>query len=160
MPTAHTFRSIFAWMMGFVALVWIWAVAIIMAWPAEKNPQWEPELRLVAHCANDEACSVPYGQLAEAKAKGVYKSLVPPEPLGEVMEADAWLSWKTAANEPWQYEVKRSSWNFQTTTRYRFDGETPVLVGLNRYDSGILLYALPAAFFSILGLFLRTMRGG
>lgn len=159
MPAANTFRSIFAWMMGFVALVWIWAVAIIMAWPSEKNPQWEPALRLVAHCANDEACSVAYGDLADAKAKGTYKSLVPPEPVGEVMEEDAWLSWKTATDQAWQYEVKRSSWNFQTTLRYRLDGETPVLVGLNRYDIKVLLYAIPAAFFTILGLFLRTMRG-
>jgi hypothetical protein len=160
MPTARLFRSIFGWMMGFVALVWIWAVAIIMAWPSEKNPQWQPEFRLVAQCADGEACSVPYGQLAEAKAKGTYKSLTPTEPLGEVMEQDAWLSWKTATGQPWQYEVKRSSWHFQTTVRYRLDGETPVLIGVNRYDSGILLYAIPAAFMTILGIFLRTLRNG
>jgi hypothetical protein len=158
MPAAATFRSIFAWLMGFVALIWIWAVALIMAWPSEKNPHWQPDLRLVASCANGEACSVPYGQLAAAKAKGVYTSLVPPEPLGEVMEADAWLRWKTATGEPWQYEVKRSSWYFQSTVRYRLDGETPILVGVNSYDSSILRYAIPLAFFSLVGIFLRNLR--
>jgi hypothetical protein len=159
MLTANTFRSIFGWMMGFVAITWMWTVALIMAWPWEKNPKWEPEFRLVATCKDNEACSVPFGKLAEAKAQGVYSALTPPEPIGEVQEADAWLRWKTVTGKPWQYEVARSHWDFETTLRYRLDGETPVLVEVNRYDTRVLLYAIPLALMMVGGMFLRSMRG-
>lgn len=160
MPTAHVFRSIFGWMMGFVAMTWVWTVAIIMAWPWEKSPKWEPEFRLVATCKDNEACSVPFGKLAEAKEQGVYSSLHPPEPAGEVQEPDAWLRWKTFSDKPWQLEVGRSSWDFETTLRYRFDGETPVLVELKRYDVRVMLYALPLALMMVGGMYLRSLRQG
>ena len=145
--------------MGFVAMTWVWAVAIIMAWPWEKNAQWEADLRLVATCQDNEACSIPYGKLAEAKAQGRFVALQPPEPVGEVQEADAWLRWRTFSDKPWQLEVARSSWDFETTVRYRFDGDTPVLVELKRYDSGILVYAIPLALMMVGGMFLRSLRG-
>jgi hypothetical protein len=158
MATANTFRSIFGWMMGFVAMTWVWAVALIMAWPWEKNASWEPDLPLVATCKDNQACSVPYGQLAQAKAQGIYSALQPPEPFGEVQETDAWLKWRMDTGKAWQLEVSRSSWNFETTVRYRFDGETPVLMELKRYDVRILLYAIPLALVMVGGMFLRSLR--
>lgn len=158
MATAFTFRRIFGWMMGFVAMTWVWAVALIMAWPWDKNVPWEPEFRLVATCQDNVACSVPYGQLAEAKAQGIYTALQPPEPFGEVQETDAWLRWRMDPGKPWQFEVTRSSWNFETTVRYRFAGETPVLVEVKRYDVRVLLYALPLALMMVGGMFLRSLR--
>ncbi len=144
--------------MGFVALTWVWAVALILAWPSEKNPQWSPELRLVAACANNETCGIAYGDIDTARKAGSILRLQPLEPAGEIMESDAWLSWKTAESKPWQYEVKRSSWNFETKIRYRLENDAPVLVELNSYDSKVLVYAIPLALFSIAGLFFRTLR--
>lgn len=158
MATATTFRRIFGWLMGFVAMTWVWAVALIMAWPWDKNVPWEPEFPLVATCQDNVACSVPYARLAEAKAHGVYTALQPPEPFGEVQETDAWLRWRTDPGKPWQFEVTRSSWNFETTVRYRFEGETPVLVEVKRYDVRVLLYALPLALMMVGGMFLRSLR--
>lgn len=155
---ANIFRSIFGWLMGFVALSWVWTVALMVAWPAEETSRWEPDFRLVAVCADGEACSVPYGELASALAQGKVKTLVPPEPVGEVAEADAWLRWKTATGKPWQHEVTRSSWHFETTVRYRFDGETPVLVEVRRYDVGLFIYAIPAALLSLIAIFLSNRR--
>lgn len=157
---ANAFRSIFAWLMGFVALSWVWTVALMIAWPAEKTSQWEADFRLVATCADGAACSVAYGDLAAARASGRHKVLAPPEPFGEVVETDAWLRWKTATGKPWQYEAMRSSWHFETTVRYRFDGETPVLVEVRRYDVGLFLYALPAALLTLLGIYLSNRRSG
>jgi len=158
MASAITFRSIFGWLMGFVAMTWVWAVALIMAWPWEKTGQWEPEFRLVATCKDDQACSVPYDKLAEAKAQGAYSALQPPEPVGEVQESDAWLRWRTFTDKPWQFEVGRSSWHFETVVRYRLDGENPVLVEARRYDVRILLYAIPLALTMVGGMFLRSLR--
>lgn len=159
MPNANTFRSIFGWMMGFVGMTWVWAVALIMAWPWDKTTQWEPDFRLVATCQDNVACSIPYEKLAAAKAQGVYSALLPPEPVGEVQERDAWLRWKTAADKPWQLEVARSSWDFETTVHYRFDGDVPVLIEVKRYDTHVLLYAIPLALFMVGGMYLRSLRG-
>jgi hypothetical protein len=158
MPNAHIFRSIFGWMMGFVAMTWVWAVALIMAWPWEKNIPWEPEFPLVATCKDNEACSVPFGKLAEAKAAGVYSALQPPEPIGEVQEADAWLKWRMESGKAWQFEVARSSWDFETTVRYRLEGDTPQLIEIKRYDVRVLLYAMPLALVMVGGMFLRSLR--
>lgn len=158
MLTAHVFRSIFGWMMGFVAMTWVWAVGLIMAWPWEKNIAWEPDFRLVATCKDNEACSVPHGKLLEAKARGIYSSLQPPEPVGEVQEADAWLRWRMDAGKSWQLEVTRSSWDFETTIRYRLENDTPLLIEVKRYDVRILLYAMPLALVMIVGMFLRSRR--
>jgi len=160
MSTTNVFRSIFGWLMGFVALVWVWTVALMVVWPAEQTSRWEPDFRLAATCAADgEACSAPYGTLAEDRAKGRYKSLLPPEPAGEVAEPDAWLRWKTVTGKSWQIEATRSSWHFQTAVRYRFDGETPVLVEVARYDLQLFFYALPLAVLSLLAIWLSGRRG-
>ncbi len=158
MTTAHTFRRIFGWLMGFVAMTWVWAVALIMAWPWDKTNRWEPHFRLVATCKDNTACSVPYAKLAEAKGQGVYSSLQPPEPFGEVQESDAWLKWRMDPGKPWQLEVTRSSWDFETTLRYRVDGDTPVLLEAKQYDVRILLYAIPLALMMVGGMYLRTLR--
>jgi hypothetical protein len=158
MATAHVFRSIFGWLMGLVAMTWVWAVGLIMAWPWEKNIPWEPDFPLVATCKDNEACSIPYARIETAKSQGVYSALLPPEPIGEVQETDAWLRWKIVTGEAWQFEVARSSWNFETVVRYRFDEDAPVLLEVKRYDARILFYAFPLALFMVGGMFLRSLR--
>lgn len=158
MASAHAFRSIFGWLMGLVAMTWVWAVGLIMAWPWEKNIPWEADFPLVATCLDNAACSIPFAQLAAAQAAGKYVALQPPEPVGEVRETEAWLRWKTVAGAPWQFEVARSSWNFETVVRYRFDRETPVLIEVKRYDVRILMYAFPLALVMVGGMFLRSLR--
>lgn len=159
MTAAHTFRTIFGWMMGFVVMTWVWSVALIMAWPWEKATPWEADFRLVATCKDNEACSVPYGQLVEAKAAGIYSELKPPEPFGETQETDAWLRWRMDPDKPWQFEVGRSSWHFETVIRYRIDDGVPKLIEVKRYDVKILLYAMPLALMMVGGMFLRSLRG-
>lgn len=155
MTDANTFRSIFAWMMGFVGVFWAWTVALMVAWPWQKTSEWVPEMRVLAVCANKEPCSVRYGELAAARSSGKITSLLPAEPIGEVQEPDAWLRWRKETGKAWEWEVKRSSWNFEYALRYRLDGEQPQLVEARAVDSGMMIYALPLALFTILGLFLR-----
>ena len=87
MLTAHVFRSIFGWMMGFVAMTWVWAVGIIMAWPWEKNIAWEPDFRLVATCKDNEACSVPYGQIPQRGLRAYIPPCNPLNPLAKCRKA-------------------------------------------------------------------------
>ena len=150
------FAQIFVAMMIFTALVWVWTVAFIISWPWEKNADWKPEFRVVATCANKEPCGFAYGELAEAKAKGLYTSLEMAEPAGDVAEVANWLKWK---KENGVYEVKASSWHFQTTIRYKVENDVPVLLEFQDVGAKSFYYGIAAGLFSLLGLYLRKMRG-
>lgn len=155
MTDATTFRSIFAWMMGFVGIFWAWTVALMVAWPWQKTSEWVPAMRLVAVCANKEACSVRHGDIAAARSSGKISGLVPAEAVGEVQEPDAWIRWRKESGKPWEWEVKTSSWNFEYAVRYRLDGDKPLLVEARAVDGDMMLYAFPLALFTLLGLFLQ-----
>lgn len=153
---ANWFRSIFLGMMIFTGLVWVWTVAFIISWPWEKNGNWKPEFRLVAVCQDKTPCGVAYGELADAKAKGLITTLVPPEPAGEVEEKLDWLKWTTSNGV---IEAKASSWHFQTVVRYKVENETPVLVEYQDVTVKAFWYGLAAGAFSLIGIYLRKLRG-
>ena len=148
--------KIFIAMMIFTALVWVWTVAFIMSWPWEKNATWKPEFRVVAVCPEKVLCGFAYSELAEAKAKGLYTTLEMPDPAGDVEETANWLKWK---KENGVYEVKASSWHFQTTIRYTLENDVPVLIEYQDVAAKAFYYGIAAALFSLLGLYLRKLRG-
>lgn len=158
MASASVFRSVFAWMMVFVGVFWAWTVALMIAWPWNKDGKWTQDMRVVAVCANKEPCSLNYGDLAGAKAQGKIASFAPAEPVGEIQERDAWIKWTAETGKDWQYEVKRSSWHFEARTRYRIENDAPVLVQSRLVDADIMFYSLPLAVFSVAGLFFRRFR--
>lgn len=153
------FSRIFIAMMIYCGLVWVWTVAFIIAWPWDKGGAWKPEFRLAAVCANGEACSLPYGKLADARAGSPPVALQSAADNGEIMEPDFWVRWKKTAAQPAQFETTASSWYFQTTVRYRLDGETPVLIESQEVNAKALYYGMAAAFFSLIGIYLRKLRG-
>lgn len=148
--------KIFIAMMIFTALVWVWTVAFIMSWPWEKSSTWKPEFRVVAVCPEKVLCGFAYSELAEAKAKGLYTTLEMPDPAGDVQEEADWLKWK---KENGVYEVKASSWHFQTTIRYTIENDVPVLIEYQDVAAKAFYYGIAAALFSLLGLYLRKLRG-
>ncbi len=150
------FSRIFVAMMLFCGLVWVWTVAFIMGWPWDKTNVWKPEYRLVAVCQNKEACGVAYGDLAAAKAKGGYSTLVPAEPAGDIEEEKNWLKWKV---DNGIIEVKASSWHFQTTIRYKVVDEAPVLLQVQDVPAKAFYYGVAAAVVTMIGLYLRKLRG-
>jgi hypothetical protein len=149
--------QIFIALMIFSALVGAWSVAFMISWPKDKTDAWKPEFRLVAICANKEPCGLAYKDLADAKAKGLYTTLTPPAPAGDIQEEQNWLKWKI---ENGVFEVKASSWHFQTTIRYTVENEVPILLDYQDVDvPKAFYYGIAAALFSMLGLYLRRLRG-
>lgn len=148
--------QIFIALMIFSALVGVWSVAFMISWPWDKSDQWKPEFRLIAICADKKVCGFAYKDLADAKAKGLYTSLTPIEPAGDVEEAQNWLKWKLEKDI---IEVKASSWHFQTTIRYKVENEVPILVEYQDVDvPRAFYYGIAAGLFSLLGLYLRRLR--
>lgn len=149
--------QIFIALMIFSALVGAWSVAFMISWPKDKTDAWKPEFRLVATCANNEPCGIAYKDLADAKAKGLYSSLTPADPAGDIQEENNWLKWKI---EKGVFEVKASSWHFQTTIRYTVENDVPVLLDYQDIDvPRAFYYGIAAGLFSLLGLYLRKLRG-
>jgi hypothetical protein len=149
--------KIFIALMIFSALVGAWSVAFMISWPKDKTDVWKPEFRVVAICANKEPCGFAHKDLADAKAKGLYTTLTPPAPAGDIQEEQNWLKWKI---ENGVFEVKASSWHFQTTIRYTVENEVPILLDYQDVDvPKAFYYGVAAALFSMLGLYLRKLRG-
>lgn len=149
--------KIFIALMIFSALVGAWSVAFMISWPKDKTDVWKPEFRVVAICANKEPCGFAYKDLADAKAQGLYTSLTPTEPAGETQEENNWLKWKI---ENGVFEVKASSWHFQTTIRYTVENDMPILLDYQDVDvPKAFYYGVAAALFSMIGLYLRRLRG-
>lgn len=152
------FSRIFTTLMIFSLAVGASTAAFIYSWPWEKNnPAWKPNYRLVAACGEKkEACGIAYGELAEARAKGQIGSLEPGEPAGEIEEALNWLKWN---KNDGIYEVKASSWHFQTVVRYKVENDAPVLVAAQDVDvAKAFTYGLAAAIVLVIGLNLRRLR--
>ncbi len=153
------FKSLSKTLMLFTVLVWISAIALAISWPWKKSNQWQADFPLVGACAPQLPCLMAYGDLDKLKAEGKLISLQPPKANGELSDTpEIWVQWSSPSNVAWQYEVKRSSWNFETKVRYRLEGETPVLVQYRKLDGQIVILALPMAAFMLLGLRLRQLR--
>lgn len=157
---ARGFSRIFAWLMGLAALLWIWTVALLLAWPWQKDVQWQEGDRIVALCPDQTVCSIAQADLGQDPA--LVERLAIPSELGDAGDADegqAWLKWRREApGKDWQWEVTQSSWHFETVWRYRIDNQVPVLIARRHIDIGLVLYAIPLALLTLAGLALRTLR--
>ena len=133
--------EIFIALMIFTGLVWVSTVAFIISWPWEKSTVWKPGFA--------------YSDLADARARGLFTSLTPAEPAGDIQEEKNWLKWKI---DNGVFEVKASSWHFQTTIRYRVEGDTPVLIEYQDVAAKAFYYGIGAALFALIGIYLRKLR--
>jgi hypothetical protein len=152
------FTQVFTALMIFSFLVGVCSVAFITAWPWEKsNPAWKPEFRLVVACGEKkDACGVAWRDLAQERAAGRVTALAPAAPAGDLEEALNWLRW---TSDQGVYEVKASSWHFQTVVRYRIENDAPVLVAYQDVNvARAFTYAIGAAIFMMVGLYLRKLR--
>lgn len=150
------FAQVFLALMIFCGLVWIWTVAFIVGWPWEKSGDWQPEFRVVAVCGDKgDFCGIPYGELEDARVKGLFKTLDLPGDAGEVMEERGWLQWKRVNG---LIEAKASSWHFQTTIRYKLEDGKPVLVEYQDVSARAFYFGIAAALLSLLGIYFRKFR--
>ena len=149
------FASIFKAMMVYCVLVWIWALAMIYAWPWDKGGEWLPEFPIVAVCAPQTSCAIPYGKIGEARQNGQLTTLTPLTAIGEIVLDHGTLTWRGGNGV---IEARFASWNFQTTVRYRLQDDLPVLLEYQNIAGRTFLYALGGALFSLIGIYLRKLR--
>lgn len=141
--------ALFPTLMGFCVLAWVWSFALYTYWPWSKGGEWLPAFPIVAVCSDDQICTVPYGELAASQSANKVKSLLPEAAIGETTYESFLVRWKLI---PGGIETKLSSWNYQTTVRYRIEDDKPVLVEYQEITVKVFLIAIVAALVS-LGLF-------
>lgn len=146
------FTGVFSTFMAFCLLVWLWSFSLFLFWPWQQGGQWLPDFPILAVCADDQVCSVPHAELAEAKAAGKVKSLELPEDAGETTYEMLHLQWKKIKGG---VEAKLSTWNFQTVVRYRIEDEQPVLVEYQEINGKLFLYAIGGALVTLAGLLIK-----
>jgi hypothetical protein len=100
---------------------------------------------------------MPYGELAKARADGRLQAAKPPVDSGETAYEQINVSWKPG-KEPGLIETTAAAWNFQISVRYRIENDEPILVSYREISIKMFLYALGAALFSAVGLYLRQLR--
>lgn len=149
------FASIFKALMVFCVLVWLWGLGLLMIWPWHQGGEWLPEFPIVGVCNDDRLCTIPYGELNQAKASGKLKTLEPPSETGDTAYEMLTVQWKRLQGG---VETKVSAWNFQTTVRYRIDNEIPVLVEYQEIGGKVFLIAIGGALLTLIGLYLRKFR--
>lgn len=149
------FSPVFSALMVFCVLVWLWGLGLFMLWPWQKGGEWLPDYPIAVRCAGDQTCAIPIGQLAAARATGKVSSLQPAEESGETAYEMITVQWKVL---PGGMQVKASSWNFQTTVRYRLENEQPVLIEYQEIGGKLFLYALLGAAVSLILLYLNKRR--
>lgn len=139
--------SIFPTLMGFCVLAWLWSFALYTYWPWSRGGEWLPAFPIVAVCSDGEVCTVPHGELAAAQAAGKVKTLLPEAAAGEAAYQGFLVRWQRI---PGGIETRLSSWNYQTTVRYRIENEQPVLVEYQEITARVFLAAIVAAIASLL----------
>jgi hypothetical protein len=149
------FTAIFSALMVFCVLVWLWGLGLFMLWPWQKGGEWLPEFPIVAVCADDSVCAVPYGELAAAQAAGKVKTLTPPTEQGETAYEMIALQWTRLSGG---VEAKASAWNFQTKVRYRIEDEKPILIEYQEIGGKVFLYAILGALVTLGILYLRKLK--
>lgn len=149
------FTGIFSAFMVFCVLVWLWGLGLYMLWPWQKGGEWLPEFPMVVQCRDGKICAIPFGELSTARSDGRLESMLPPEQTGETAYEMISLQWKRL---PSGMETKASAWNFQTTVRYRIEGDQAILVEYQEINGKLFLVALAGAAISQLLLHLRRRK--
>lgn len=150
--------KLFPALMLFCLLTGVWSFAIIQALPWDKETSWKPGVRLPVTCANGEVCSKEYADIAKAMAEKQITALRPKEPNGELNDGEIWLRWSTVSGKPWEMEAAMSSWYFETAVRYTVKDNELIAVQYRHYDAKVFFYAMAAALFTLVGIYLRQLR--
>lgn len=149
---------LFPALMLFCILTAAWSFAITQALPWDKDANWKPGVRLPVMCAN-EVCSKEYAQIGKGVEDKSITALKPAEPNGELNDGEVWLRWSTVSGKAWELESSMSSWYFETSVRYSVKDGKLELIQYRHYDAKIFLYAMGAALFTLVGIYLRRLRG-
>ena len=102
---------------------------ILNPWLTAQTGKW-PELRPIAVTSSETGKTriILYRNFASAMDQDSTLVPWPGTSTGSCQEEQVYTAWKTVGGKPWQYEVTWEDGDHIFESRYRLEGETPVLI--------------------------------
>lgn len=141
-----------------LCLAWTGALYVLQFWSDAGGDAWPSAYPIaVTHVATGTTRVIPYRALAEAR--NADPSLVPwpVTPSGSAEEDRVHTTWSTVQGERWQFEVRWEERDRLMETRYRLDGDTPVLVATRGRGPALAFQAIILAVATIVLVVLWRM---
>lgn len=136
----------------FIALClgWTFALMAMAPWQTAPPGDWPAHRPLVVSEPSGLNRVMLYRDYRQALTAGQPLFPWPAVATGERREPGRFVRWQTVAGRSWQFEVLWDDGDHVLESRYRLDGERPVLVESRGRDPGIALRGIIAAVLTVL----------
>ena len=112
-----------------LCLVWTGLLYVLQFWSDAGMDPWPGAYPVaVTHVATGTTQVIPFRALAEARKADPSLVPWPVTPSGSTQEGRVHTAWSTVQGERWQFEVRWEDRDYLLESRYRLDGDIPVLV--------------------------------
>ena len=112
-----------------LCLAWMGVLYVLQFWTDAEGDAWPLAYPIaVTHVATGTTQVIPFRALAEARKADPSLVPWPVTPSGSTQEGRVHTTWSTVQGERWQFEVRWEERDRLMESRYRLDGNTPVLV--------------------------------
>ena len=132
-----------------LCMVWIGVLFVFKPWDASSSGEWAGSLPIaVTSGMTDKTQIIRFRQFADQTKAD--RSLVPwpTTPSGVDPGAAGHATWKIVGGKPWQFEVVIDERDRIMESRYRLEGEKPVLVESRMRDPGLAFQGIILAVIS------------
>lgn len=121
-----------------IAIGWTAVLYAVNPWATAQSGEW-PRHRpiVVSSGAKEKTRVILYRQLADETQKDPSLVPWPATPSGTAQVGEAHTAWNTVSDKPWQFEVIWDDRDHVMESRYRLEGQKPVLVESRGRDPAI-----------------------
>lgn len=135
-----------------LCLGWTMILYVLNPWSAAEPDKW-PGQRPIAVTSGESGTTriILYRNFPDAIEKDPTLVPWPTTTAGTGQEGQARTAWKSVAGKPWQFEVSWDDGDHLLESRYRLDGDKPVLVEARGRDPGIAFQGIVLAVLTLIG---------
>ncbi len=125
-----------------LCLAWTGALYVLQFWSAADGGAWPAAYPIAVTHATGTTQVIPFRKLEEARKADPSLVPWPVTPSGSAQEDRVHTSRNTVDGEKWRYEVRWENRDYLLESRYRLDGDTPVLVATRGRSPALAFQAI------------------
>ena len=134
-----------------LAIGWTGVLYAVNPWSSVQPGEWPRHRPIVVSSGGRENSRVIlYRSLAEETQKDPALVPWPATPSGAAQVGQAYTAWKTVSGKSWQFEVVWDDRDHVMESRYRLEGQKPVLVEMRGRDASIAFQGMVLAVLTLL----------
>ena len=140
----------------FIALAWGFLLMQFWPWEAAAPDGWSPGYQLLITDSAGRTKTITYQEYLDLVKHGQRIEAQPATESGGIQINQPSqgnknrLTWTTATNQPWQYELSYDQRDYLHQIRYRVEGEKPILVQTRIRGPQIGLLIIPLTLISMI----------